>query len=322
MRSLVPDRNPVPRFETLETSDPDVLTAGLQAAVPGVVAQPLHGTSMHAHVVVTNFLDVGMFAARFQNVAFTASEPRDYAGATIPLRGTCRITNDGNRFDLHAGVVQITGSDADFDARMPEDGCEFIAVMVSRERLESMAGQGGSSPRDGLKFDTLLRSPGGAGSFAGQACETWRRLREGGSFLDSGIAVHEATDALVRSMVEGAGGGGILEHANGHHVAEIAAEYITENLAGVLTLTDIAAVAGTSVRSLTRVFRNRYGTSPLQFIRGRRLEAVRRKLLVADPGPTTVTDVAMDFGFWHLGRFSASYREAFGESPSATLKRR
>jgi len=32
-----------------------------------------------------------------------------------------------------------------------------------------------------------------------------------------------------------------------------------------------------------------------------------------------VTEAGMRFGFSHLGRFSVSYREAIGESPSQTL---
>ncbi|MCI1025923.1 helix-turn-helix domain-containing protein, partial [Pseudomonas putida] len=35
----------------------------------------------------------------------------------------------------------------------------------------------------------------------------------------------------------------------------------------------------------------------------------------------TVAEVAMRWSFWHLGRFSESYRQLFKEFPSETLKR-
>ena len=47
----------------------------------------------------------------------------------------------------------------------------------------------------------------------------------------------------------------------------------------------------------------------------------RQKLRRARPGQTTVSDVAVACGFWHLGRFSGAYKALFGESPSDTLKR-
>jgi len=47
-----------------------------------------------------------------------------------------------------------------------------------------------------------------------------------------------------------------------------------------------------------------------------------RKALLSPASPSqTVTDVAMHFGFLELGRFSVEYRRAFGERPSATLRR-
>jgi len=35
----------------------------------------------------------------------------------------------------------------------------------------------------------------------------------------------------------------------------------------------------------------------------------------------TIAEVAMRWSFWHLGRFSESYRQLFKELPSETLKR-
>jgi AraC-like DNA-binding protein len=48
---------------------------------------------------------------------------------------------------------------------------------------------------------------------------------------------------------------------------------------------------------------------------------VRRALMREDPSTATVTRLATDYGFWELGRFAAAYRQLFGETPSASLRR-
>lgn len=56
-------------------------------------------------------------------------------------------------------------------------------------------------------------------------------------------------------------------------------------------------------------------------LKGRRLSEVHRRLRRSDPKSTRVSDVAMDFGYLHWGRFAETYRKMFGECPSDTLKR-
>jgi transcriptional regulator GlxA family with amidase domain len=51
-----------------------------------------------------------------------------------------------------------------------------------------------------------------------------------------------------------------------------------------------------------------------------RLERARERLLSAVPSDT-VTSIALDCGFAHLGRFPTAYRTAFGELPAETLAR-
>jgi transcriptional regulator GlxA family with amidase domain len=56
----------------------------------------------------------------------------------------------------------------------------------------------------------------------------------------------------------------------------------------------------------------------MKFLREQRLLRVHREL--SEPcDSTTVTDVALKWGFCHLGRFSWYYSDQFGEKPSDTL---
>ncbi len=83
---------------------------------------------------------------------------------------------------------------------------------------------------------------------------------------------------------------------------------------------ELAARAGVSSRSLQAGFMKYRGTTLLGFIRGQRLRRARDALLNATR-ETRVTDVALDAGYMHLGRFAGEYKAMFGELPSSTLGR-
>ncbi len=81
----------------------------------------------------------------------------------------------------------------------------------------------------------------------------------------------------------------------------------------------MADAAGVSVRRLQEGFREYVGMSPREYLNDVRLARVNREL--SDPGAgTSVTDVAMKWGFTHTGRFAATYRRKYGEGPSDTLR--
>ena len=107
------------------------------------------------------------------------------------------------------------------------------------------------------------------------------------------------------------------ERAIMKRVGEWAADTPEEHL----NLLELSQVAGVSLRQLQHAFKAYTGMAPTQWLRLRRLNSARRELLSRTPTQTTVAEVAMHWSFWHLGRFSSSYRALFKELPSDTLKR-
>jgi transcriptional regulator GlxA family with amidase domain len=87
-----------------------------------------------------------------------------------------------------------------------------------------------------------------------------------------------------------------------------------------VTVAELSRVAGVSERTLRAAFHHILGIGPKQHLIRQRLQAVRLALRAAQPGTTTVTDIAMAYGFFELGRFAGRYRHAFGEAPSWTLR--
>jgi transcriptional regulator GlxA family with amidase domain len=99
-----------------------------------------------------------------------------------------------------------------------------------------------------------------------------------------------------------------------------AERYMVDNAEAPITVSDVAAELGVSIRSLQAGFRQWRSTTPNAFLRQTRLQLAHDQLRRHEDG-TDVTTVALRCGFSHLGRFSAYYRAAFGEAPSVTLRR-
>lgn len=98
-----------------------------------------------------------------------------------------------------------------------------------------------------------------------------------------------------------------------------AEELMAAHSAQQLSLIDIALAANVGPRALQTAFKRHRRRTPLQFLYEQRLAAARGALVTGDPS-RTVTKVAIDCGFTHLSRFSDIYRQAFGETPSATRR--
>ena len=83
----------------------------------------------------------------------------------------------------------------------------------------------------------------------------------------------------------------------------------------------VSRALGVAERTLREHCVQQTGMGPKKYQYLQRMYHAHRALRQADPTMTTVTSVAFNCGFGHLGRFSVGYKEIFGESPSATLRR-
>lgn len=101
-----------------------------------------------------------------------------------------------------------------------------------------------------------------------------------------------------------------------------AEQYLADHCDQSVTVDDVARAVGVSVRTLYAGFQQYRQTSPMNALKDKRLERVRTELqsAVLNRSQVTVADVALNYGFTHLGHFSNAYRQKFGELPSLTLK--
>ena len=149
---------------------------------------------------------------------------------------------------------------------------------------------------------------------------TWSALNN--RMPASKIAVKELEDDLLASFVrhssEAMSTNEPFKNDSAHRLNHTE-DFICENLNNPITRDQLAEVSGRSIRTLSRSFEKKYGVGPMAFIKQRRLDAAYLDLLSAKPDTTTVTQVAINYGFAHTGKFAIEYGKVFGESPSTSL---
>ena len=155
---------------------------------------------------------------------------------------------------------------------------------------------------------------GGLRGFVSHMCE---QLRAGEGSLQHPLVVRNVEDMLATLMLaEIPLASGSLDAASTpRHVARAEA-FMQENYRAPLTLAQIAAACGISMRALQKGYSRHRGTTPMQALLEIRLRAADSALRLRRNA--AVTGIAMDCGFTHMGRFAQAYQRYFGKKPSDT----
>ena len=138
------------------------------------------------------------------------------------------------------------------------------------------------------------------------------------------VCLQEIEDHIISSLCRGMTPPVALERgargrANRLRYLSRAQSFIAENLGAALSLESIALAVETSPRTLEVAFREVLNITVVQYIKCYRLNAVKNQLLKHKGSQVRIKSVALDYGFWHLGRFAQDYHSLFNEYPSQTL---
>lgn len=91
-------------------------------------------------------------------------------------------------------------------------------------------------------------------------------------------------------------------------------EVVEQNITNPVSLHDLAYLSGRSLSTFKREFQAIYNTSPIRWIRNRRLDLAKELLIQSS---LSVTDVCFSTGFEDVAHFSKAFKEKFGVAPSA-----
>ncbi|MGW5377136.1 AraC family transcriptional regulator [Nocardia sp. NPDC003999] len=317
---------PLSRHRYFRTADPEVARAGMSGILREHRLDPSAST-MEASCNVVRYGDVGLAYKHYGVQVRIRTEPIEtFRLVQIPLAGWARVLNGTADIASDPAVASVPDPDAPLDMNWHESSRQLL-VRFDRaalgDHLRRMLGRPPDRPLR-MAVAMQLRSP---------AARTWfeslRMLQadaEGpGLFLDSRL--RPQIEQLMMSQLLLAQPNSytelLLDDAPGKSTPRpirLAEQLITDHAHEMLTITDIAEAVGLSVRSLQEGFRRYLDTTPTARLREARLVGVHIALAAADPTMTTVAAVAADWGFWHLGRFSALYRRRWGVPPSVTLR--
>lgn len=305
----------------VDSTCPEEFTEVMAPLTGGAEISATQRRGFRASVRAVRMPRVGIFTAEL-SVARVSTAQLNVDSLTIAQCGTfragvpCRFETYGS----HTAHAAKMGSE--FTLLVPTFGRQLVANFEPSLLAAHVAAlRGGESAAPEPRSAIDLRTPE-AGSLLAYLRFLFREVSQPGTALRTSGIVHEAEDLLAALFVHA------LDTKLGRRELSVppvrsvrwAEEFLVAHLEDPVSLAQLARASGQSVRSISRAFKNKHGFGPMTFLRHQRLEAAQRDLRRAERGSTTVSQVALRYGFNNLGRFAHAYRELFGESPSATLR--
>ena len=315
----------VPRISSV-SRDPDEFSEMFSQLVGPIKFWPLQQSEPFIGCLQGGRLPrITLTKIKFRNCRQLHNHKRDFKAITFVLKGSLSFAQ-GNGFqdlDVHMAAVQNPNDTIDIMNQNAENLLLQFDSASLNDYIQKVC-QGEDSQLLDQPLTIPLSEAHGRSLFRSVSF-LWNEIQQASPLLQSPLVVSEHENLLFSQLIQ------IYAILAGRDKRAITGcsslamqqvrDYIVANLDRPISVADMAAVAGVSDRVLFKSFKDCYGTTPIQFLKRQRLESVHEALQAADRQTTTVTQVATDYGFNHLGRFSGEYFKMFQESPKETLRR-
>ena len=248
----------------------------------------------------------------------------------IPLQGELNCSVSHSLYQPYkSAAVQRPGEPIQFSLGNREHQLRVLSLMVPPVTLQQhaeklTAGQCSASDLR-LSSQLSLSTPEGE-SFLRTLTFLYNEIERGSPALQSPLVAAQFRDATLSTLLyatlpELLSSQGAANQACKPDYIRRAEAYIRACVADPISMADISECVGVSARTLFKGFRQYLNTTPMAYLKARRLEYARRSLLETHPSDARVADIAFQWGFSNAGSFASDYRQAFGEFPSETLRR-
>jgi len=247
----------------------------------------------------------------------------------VPLSGAARIRAGACELEASPGRTASLLSPT-IPTRMMWSDCAQAILLLDRRMVEQRAAALAGRAAGPVEFDPAidLDTPAGRGLQASLNELMLLAERLGPSGRLSPLAMADWREALLDHLLNGQRHGlsDAIRTFSGRaerlpRALRAARDHLQDNAGEPLDLAQLACVSGIGIRALQLGFRRHFGLSISEMLLDMRLASLQARLAQAAPD-ASITGIAFDLGFTHLGRMAGAYREKFGETPSATLRRR
>ncbi|TPQ29761.1 transcriptional regulator [Bradyrhizobium guangdongense] len=247
----------------------------------------------------------------------------------IPLRGGASVRAGTRELTTAPGTTASLLSPT-LPTRMAWADCAQLILLLDRRLVEQRAAALAGKPSGTVEFDPVvdLRTPA-ARSLSARLEELLvlaERLGPRGKLPATVTA--DLRESLLDHLLNGQRHGlsDAISTFSGKaerlpRALRAARDRLEASAEEPLDLVELATSAGVGIRALQLGFRRHFGLSISEMLLDIRLANLHARLSQATPD-ASITDIAFDLGFTHLSRMAGAYREKFGETPSATLRRR
>jgi AraC-like DNA-binding protein len=244
--------------------------------------------------------------------------------AQFPLSGVAQIRQGSSRFELRPGEMCVLDSEAEC-GQVFAKAYKHFTVKISKESLEAVLGKELGFHPGPLEFHSGPVPLTGAMASYVQLIRTVCDDLHMASSIFSNPRSSSSLEWTLQSLLLAATPHNHSDLLNApettvapYYVRRVV-EFIHERATEQISLEDMIAVSGVSARSLHAGFRKFRDTTPMKFLKQRRLALAREQLQRARSHGKSVSEIALDCGFAHLSKFSLDYYKRFGERPSETL---
>ncbi|KWX05564.1 AraC family transcriptional regulator [Carbonactinospora thermoautotrophica] len=251
-----------------------------------------------------------------------------YVAVHMPMNGRAVCTRNGREFEGNTTRAIVTSPGQALAMRFDYDSPQLI-IRIEQEALDRYLARllGRTLTRPIVFEPEMDLTTDAAVRWYGAVQLLYAEVLHSGSLIQQGQGIGPLEELIMSSLL-------FLQPSNyyeqlvhpqrrpGRPAVRKALDFIEAHLREPITVNDIARHVHMSVRAIQQGFRDELGTTPMAYLRDRRLERAREELADAIPSDgVTVADVAHRWGFTHLSNFAMLYRKRWGESPSDTLRR-